>query len=410
MNAPIRIVDGAGTTLAMLSRSVSTVLEEASQRAVSAKCSRLQAIEDVLADDLRSLDILVPPLSLHRAVQQVDAATRAPRLAEITIESTSIAPKKEQSMPRVHENGKTQTSPIQFFGITRTYPHKPSAALYASLVGLDRHKEALLTELRLRFSPELLEQWSRKHHGAVLKIIQEHPQRVPLVILSGDVGCGKTALAETVGAEVVASGPYKHVHLLKLNTQVRGTGFVGQMTDLLVQAFSKALAEARRHPGEPTILLIDEADALASSRESDQMHHEDKAGLNTILQQLDGLRTSDARLVVLFITNRPDVLDPAIRRRCSLELTFARPTQTERKELFRQAVAELRLSPEQLDELAHLTGGAQSGTGYTSSDIIDRLLPGAVRSSYVANRPLTFEAIRDEICKTAPSPRFGTAD
>jgi hypothetical protein len=410
MNAPIRIVDGAGTTLAMLSRSVSAVLEEASQRAGSAKCSRLQAIEDVLADQLRTLDILVPPLSLHRAVQQVDAAARAPHLAKITIESTSIAPKKEQSMPTVHENGRAQTSPIQFFGITRTYPHKPSAALYASLVGLDRHKEALLTELRLRFSPELLEQWSRKHHGAVLKIVQEHPQRVPLVILSGDVGCGKTALAETVGAEFVANGRYKHVHLLKLNTQVRGTGFVGQMTDLLVQAFSKALAEARSHPAEPTILLIDEADALASSRESDQMHHEDKAGLNTILQQLDGLRTSDARLVVLFITNRPDVLDPAIRRRCSLELTFARPTQTERQELFHQAVAELRLSPVQLGELARLTGGAQSGTGYTSSDIIDRLLPAAVRRSFVANRPLTFEAIRDEIGKTPPSPRFGAGD
>lgn len=410
MNAPIRIVDGAGTTLAKLSRSVSAVLEEASQRAVSVKCSRLQAIEDVLADQLRTLDILVPPLSLHRAVQQVDAAARAPHLAKITIESTSIAPKKEQSMPTVHENGRAQTSPIQFFGITRTYPHKPSAALYASLVGLDRHKEALLTELGLRFSPELLEQWSKKHHGAVLKIVQEHPQRVPLVILSGDVGCGKTALAETVGAEFVANGRYKHVHLLKLNTQVRGTGFVGQMTDLLVQAFSKALAEARSHPAEPTILLIDEADALASSRESDQMHHEDKAGLNTILQQLDGLRTSDARLVVLFITNRPDVLDPAIRRRCSLELTFARPTQTERQELFHQGVAELRLSPVQLGELARLTGGAQSGTGYTSSDIIDRLLPAAVRRSFVANRPLTFEAIRDEIGKTPPSPRFGAGD
>ncbi len=410
MNASIRIVDGAGATLAMLSRSVSDVLEEASRRAASEKCSRLQAIEDVLADHLRKLDVLVWPLALHRAVQQVDAATRAPQVAEITIESTSTALKKEQSMPTQRENGKPQTPPVQFFGITRTYPHKPSAALYESLVGLDRHKEALLTELQLQFSPELLEQWSRKHHGAVLKVVQEQPLRVPLVIFSGDVGCGKTALAETVGAEFVATGRYKHVHLLKLNTQVRGTGFVGQMTDLLVQAFSKALAEARSHPAEPTILLIDEADALASSRESDQMHHEDKAGLNTILQQLDGLRTSDVRLVVLFVTNRPDALDPAIRRRCSLQLTFARPTQAERQEIFRRAVAELRLPPAQLGELARLTGVAQSGFGYTSSDITDRLLPAAVRSSYIANRPLTFEAIRDEIGKTPPSPQFRAGD
>ena len=50
---------------------------------------------------------------------------------------------------------------------------------------------------------------------------------------------GKTALAETV-ADPLAERIRGKVHLLKVNTQVRGTGMVGEMTDLIVQAFVQA--------------------------------------------------------------------------------------------------------------------------------------------------------------------------
>ena len=63
------------------------------------------------------------------------------------------------------------------------------------------------------------------------------------------------------------------------------------------------------------MLLIDEADALAATRTEQHMHHEDKAGLNTLLQRIDGLRLGKRRIAVIFITNRPDALDLAIRRR-----------------------------------------------------------------------------------------------
>ena len=48
--------------------------------------------------------------------------------------------------------------------------------------------------------PERVEDWSREHHGGqALRICELHRHRVPLVLLEGDVGTGKTALAETIG-------------------------------------------------------------------------------------------------------------------------------------------------------------------------------------------------------------------
>ena len=178
-----------------------------------------------------------------------------------------------------------------------------------------------------------------------------------------------SALAEKTGGRV---------HLLKVNTQVRGSGMVGEMTHLIVQAFTQAEQRADALKSEPILLLIDEADALAAKRTDQHMHHEDKAGLNTLLQRIDGLRLCHRRIVVVFVTNRPDALDPAVRRRAALQLTFGRPDATARGDIFRGAVPELNLSERQSKELVSITGAEAEkkyGVSFTASDITDRLLP-----------------------------------
>src|SRR5262249_13951072 len=205
-------------------------------------------------------------------------------------------------------------------------------AWYDRLVGLDDHKRRLLIELEMLLYPDRLEEWSRTHHGGrILRVCELHRHRVPLVLLEGDVGTGQTALPETYGRALARHiGGNSRVHLLKINAQVRGTGQVGEMSDLIVQAFAQAEARARALRGEAVLLLLDEADALAARRDTQQMHHEDKAGLNTVLQRLDNLRLARLPLAVIFITNRPDALDPAIRRRPPPRLTFQRPHDTAR--------------------------------------------------------------------------------
>jgi hypothetical protein len=64
------------------------------------------------------------------------------------------------------------------------------------------------------------------------------------------------------------------------------------------------------------------------------MHHEDKAGVNTLPQRLDRLKTLKTlpvRPIVIFITNRPGAFDPAIARRAGTVLWIERPTAEARE-------------------------------------------------------------------------------
>lgn len=272
--------------------------------------------------------------------------------------------------------------------------------------GLDDHKRRLLVELELLLYPERVEAWSRKHHKTVIRLCELLKHRVPLVLLEGDVGCGKTALVETVG-DPLARHTKSKVHLLKVNTQVRGSGHVGEMTDLIVQAFAQAEQRVDSLKGQPVLLLIDEADALAAKRVDQHMHHEVKAGMNTLLQRIDNLRLTKKRLAVIFITNRPDALDPAVHRRAALRLTFGRPNDESREAIIRLSLPELDLTMRNVQELVRLTGPSakkNKGIGFTPSDITDRLLPSALREAYHHGRPITADDLIALVSEIEPSP------
>jgi AAA+ superfamily predicted ATPase len=294
----------------------------------------------------------------------------------------------------------------RFFEAERVYPSPEARAWYDRLVGIDEHKKRLMLELELLLYPDWLVRWSREHHGRDIQACRIMASRAPLVLLEGDVGCGKSVLAETIGDPLAELAGGK-VHMFKVNTQVRGTGMVGEMTDLIVQAFTQDEQRADALKGQPLLLLIDEADALAARRVDQHMHHEDKAGLNTLLQRIDGLRLGGRRIAVLFITNRPDALDPAIRRRAALRLTFARPDDQQRAELLRRSIPELELSAKDLRELVAATGADSKkkyGATFTWSDITDRLIPAAVRDAYAARRPLASADLVAHAREMEPTP------
>ncbi|HEX6899070.1 MAG TPA: ATP-binding protein [Thermoanaerobaculia bacterium] len=381
------------------------------------------ALSVALRDYLEAAGFKISEHELSSATDQLDAVRRGERSTGLEIQllrkgedsgQRQYAAKRQQvplgkNLPMAVAANRSQV--VSFFEVERTYPSKEAHEWYQRLVGLDDHKRRLLVELELLLYPEQLDQWSRKHHGRrILQLCELQRNRVPLIILEGDVGTGKTALAETIGDALARRvGSKKHVHLLKVNTQIRGTGQVGEMSDLIAQAFAQAEARTRSLEGEPVLLLIDEADALATTRDTHQMHHEDKAGLNTVLQRLDNLRLVKLPLAVIFITNRPDALDPAIRRRAALRINFERPGAEARAELFRTSVPELELKPNQIEELVKLTGeGSNEGVPFTASDITDRLLPGALREAYSEDRELRFEELLHQAKTLKPTPRMGT--
>jgi ATPase family protein associated with various cellular activities (AAA) len=154
------------------------------------------------------------------------------------------------------------------------------------------------------------------------------------------------------------------------------------------------------------LLLVDEADALAQSREATQMHHEDKAGVNAFIRGVDRIANAKLPAAVLMCTNRINALDPAVRRRAADVLTFDRPGDEQRRIVLSTLLEPMGLLRQHVDALVRATG--PQGTreyGYTFSDIVQRLLPTIVLDAY-PSRPIN-GARAVEIARTlVPTPPF----
>lgn len=139
-----------------------------------------------------------------------------------------------------------------------------------------------------------------------------------------------------------------------LSLSTRGQGRVGEMTQLLSAAFDHTFDAAKTLKSESgrargaVIMLVDEADALTQSRESAQMHHEDRAGVNAFIRGVDRLANAKLPAAVIMCTNRLNALDPAVRRRAADVLEFDRPGDDQRHTPFIAALLTLGLAKKPL--------------------------------------------------------------
>jgi SpoVK/Ycf46/Vps4 family AAA+-type ATPase len=259
-------------------------------------------------------------------------------------------------------------------------PNDTLAKREKSLLGFDQRYVRVHDQLRLLLNVGALGDWNRKHHGGKLALCDLVAEQYPLVIFHGDVGTGKTAMAECIANRLVAEARSPDSILFKLSNRVRGNGMVGEMGTLIAEAFRRVTQSAGKN--RRAILIIDEGDSLAASRAQDHSHHEDKVAVNTLIQGIDDLRQYGGRIVVILCTNRLSVLDPALRRRAAIIETFSRPSDAERQQLFQMDLAGLGLTQPQLAELTRLTGARDRHPAWTYSDIRTRLYPAALAKAY----------------------------
>ena len=263
------------------------------------------------------------------------------------------------------------------------YPDPDAQRRYAALVGMDEAKSVLVKSLSVCIDRSGIVEWGKKHHGGAKTLLENVIGRPPLVVLAGDVGTGKTALAESVG-DAVARVQGINITLFPMSLSARGMGRVGEMTQLISSAFDVALQEAEKKANPKgkssggVILLVDEADALAQSRELAQMHHEDRAGVNAFIRGVDRVAKSQAPMGVIMCTNRLSAIDPAIRRRSANVLEFVRPNKAQRESAM-APLTEAGFTQEQIAKLAEIAG---KECGFTYSDIVQRLIPTIVLDAY----------------------------
>ncbi|XP_047712850.1 ribosome biogenesis protein SPATA5 isoform X6 [Prionailurus viverrinus] len=189
--------------------------------------------------------------------------------------------------------------------------------------------------------------------GCLLRKLGIPPPRG--VLLYGPPGTGKTMIARAVANEV---GAYVSV----INGPEIISKFYGETEARLRQIFAEATL---RHP---SIIFIDELDALCPKREGAQNEVE-KRVVASLLTLMDGIGSegSEGQVLVLGATNRPHALDAALRRpgRFDKEIEIGVPNAEDRLDILQKL---LRTVPHLLTE-AELLQLANSAHGYVGADL-----------------------------------------
>ena len=143
------------------------------------------------------------------------------------------------------------------------------------------------------------------------------------VLMYGPPGTGKTMLARAVAAKVKAT-------FLKLAGSQLVQTYIGDGAKMVRDAFALAREKA------PTIIFIDEIDAVGLKRSASNEHggKEVQRTMLELLNQLDGFSSSD-NVKVIAATNRADVLDPALLRsgRLDRKIEFPMPNEEGRAKI-----------------------------------------------------------------------------
>ncbi len=165
------------------------------------------------------------------------------------------------------------------------------------------------------------------------------------VLLHGPPGTGKTLLAKAVANESEAN-------FILLNGPEIMSKFYGESEKRIRDIFEEAEKTA------PTIIFIDEIDAIAPKREESYGEVERRV-VSQLLTMMDGLKTR-GRVVVIGATNRPNAIDPALRRpgRFDRELSINVPDKDGRLSILKIHTRNMPLAKNvNLEELARITHG-----------------------------------------------------
>lgn len=150
------------------------------------------------------------------------------------------------------------------------------------------------------------------------------------MLLHGEPGNGKTTLAGAVA------------HELRLPCMVLRLG--GVASQHIGEEQQKLQAALQMASGR-CVLLLDEIDAIASTRSGNDLQAAAKEQAKTVCVLLQLLDEDPGERILIGATNRVDLIDPAVRRRFELELEVPPPTESDVEEFSRALFARHKMAP-----------------------------------------------------------------
>ncbi len=226
----------------------------------------------------------------------------------------------------------TEHTKFKLGSMTKAIDQSIPRITYDDLGGLKKEVQKIreMVELPMRH-PELFE-----------KLGVEAPKGV---LLYGPPGTGKTLLAKAVAGET-------NSHFISLSGPEIIGKYYGESEERLRDIFKQA------EEGAPSIIFIDEIDSIAPKRE-EVTGEVEKRIVSQLLTLMDGMK-SRGKVVVIAATNRPDSLDPAIRRpgRFDREIEIGIPGEAGRKEILDIHTRGMPINEKvNLDQIAKVTHG-----------------------------------------------------
>ena len=267
--------------------------------------------------------------------------------------------------------------PASNFGKARTVVGIPDGreVTFKDVAGADEEKQELQEVVDFLRAPEKFhEMGARIPHG---------------ILLVGPPGTGKTLLARAVAGEA-------EVQFLSISGSDFGEMYVGVGASRVRDLFDQAKKSA------PAIIFIDEIDAVGRKRGSGLGggHDEKEQTLNQLLVEMDGFGKTEG-VIVLAATNRPDILDPALRRpgRFDREIYVGKPDSKGREDILKVHARDKRLG-----EDVDLAKIAMTTQGFTGADLQNLLNEAAILATRAEKPVILGEHINEAMMKVIAGP------
>ena len=249
---------------------------------------------------------------------------------------TKTSPKKHV---RVGQNTKIEVSDT----VTEPGDHKVPSITYDEIGGLSDEVSSIREMIEIPMK-----------HPEVFERIGISPPKG--VLLHGPPGTGKTLLAKALANELDA-------HFRVINGPEIVSKYYGESEKQLREIFDEGEKNA------PAIIFIDELDSIAPNREEVSGESERRV-VSQLLTLMDGLQDR-GNVVVIGATNRPNTIDPALRRpgRFDREIPINPPTKEGRREIL-----DVHTRGMPLVEISDTESGykeSQGGGSFNKSDVVD---------------------------------------
>lgn len=170
------------------------------------------------------------------------------------------------------------------------------------------------------------------------------------ILLYGPPGCGKTYIAKAIASTILGDVEVDHRSFVYLKGGELLSKYVGVTENRIVNTF-KSCREYTRETGNPSVIFLDEADAILPKRGSRQSSDVDRTIVPTFLAEMDGFEGDNP--IVILSTNLKNSIDSAVVRegRIDLKILIDRPTMEDFEEIMRIHLSNVKVH-EPIDDLA----------------------------------------------------------